>query len=374
MTKGLKIEIPEGMVIKANLIALYKFVRKALKWRRQQIINNNMCKKKTIDQPAFTSRTISACVVGDYPGTANDLAGPVPDARELKEAVLNLWPDMTHRLFADSNATAKRLLSEIEEGSGYVGEDGMMFFITDTCHAESSTRNGRRARRRNPALRGIGYSRVLVFSAALSTQYASDASFPGGSNGAWHYALIKTLAKGITYLQWFNNAVALLKHMGFDQDPVIEGPMELQNRLVFEGNVVTIEISSHGGQVPDRDGDEPDGKDEVIYMYDGIVKDDEIRKILDKIDKRIFAKNKQILTRMKAKSFKRKDWTSDLPQTIISGIFLLFTVFVGFGLITSEQVAEATPLITSTVTAVSTVVTGLVALFGIFFKKDDPVV
>jgi len=161
----------------------------------------------------------------------------------------------------------------------------------DNCFSESNTRNGRpRSMRRNHVLRGIGYSRVLAFSASRDEETAADAVFNNKANGAWHYCLIKTLEKGITYLEWFNRAVALLKELGFSQNPVIEGPLELQNRFVFEGNVITIEVSSHGGQINDPHGDEVDNKDEVIYLYDKYVTDDQIRKILDKIDKRISGK------------------------------------------------------------------------------------
>lgn len=266
-----------------------------------------MCKKKiSIDQPEFTSRTISALAISDYPGTANDLAGPVPDAKDFKKAVLSLWPDITHREFLNYNATARRLLSEIQEACNHVGEDGMLFFIMDTCHAESSTRNGGRQRRRavRPALRNIGYDRVLVFSAAMSYEYASDAQFPMGANGAWHYALIKTLERGITYRQWFDRAVAMLRQLGFKQTPVIEGPTELQNRLVFEGNVNTIEVSSHGGQAPDQDGDEPDKLDELIYMYDRAVRDDQIRAILTGMKRRIYLRG--IFSRIFPWFFKNK--------------------------------------------------------------------
>jgi len=242
-----------------------------------------MCKKTVTEtQPAFTPRTISAIVVGDYPGTNNDLDGPPLDAIDFRKRVELIWPDMTFRKFTDSAATKKRLLSEISEGMSYVGDDGMMLFIMDTCHAESSTRNGRpRTFMGKGMLRGIGYDKVLVFSSAMSNQTAADAQFPGGANGAWHYALEQTLAEGLTYKQWFERAKALVKRMGFSQIPVIEGPEELQNRLVFFGNVVVIEVSSHGGQVADQDGDEPDRLDEVIYMYDRYVRDDEIRAILD---------------------------------------------------------------------------------------------
>jgi hypothetical protein len=334
-----------------------------------------MCRKKTItDQPAFTPRTISGCMVGNYPGTANDLAGPTEDWKDLTKAVAALWPDMTFRGFLDHNATAKRLLSEFTEGSKMVGEDGMLFVIMDNCHSESNTRNGKFKARARGVLRGIGYNKVLVFSAALANQYASDAEFNGGYNGAWHYCLIKTLRRGITYLQWFTEASELIKRLGFTQTPVIEGPLELQNRLVFEGNVITIDVSSHGGQVPDNDGDEADGRDEVIYMHDRAVRDDEIREILEKMDMRIFANNKQLISRsMKIKSFKQtKDWKDDLPNTLISFSFLVFTVLAGFGVIDSNQAAQAGPIVSTTFGALSTAVAGVIALIGIL-KKKPPV-
>ena len=242
-----------------------------------------MCfKSKPIEmQPEWNSRTVSGIVVGNYPGTANDLDGPVPDFEDLKKEILDRWPDMTYRGFKDSAATRSRLLEEIMSAVNNVGENGMLLFIMDTCHAESSTRNGGGRRRKRSAFRAIGYDKVLVFSSSLSNQTSADAVFTDGANGAWHFCLVKTLEKGITYQVWFDRAKALLARLGFTQIPVIEGPEHLRNRLVFEGEVCTIEVSGHGGQVTDRDGDEIDKLDEVIYLYDGAVKDDEIRHILE---------------------------------------------------------------------------------------------
>ncbi len=229
-----------------------------------------MCFKKWFSspadtQPAFTGRTVSGIVVGDHQGTENDLAGPGPDFDRLKAAVLKRWPDMNYREFKDHNATKGRFIEELTEAMNHIGPDGMMFIIMDICHAESATRNGD-FRKKRQITRGIGYDKVLVFSSSLATQTSADAQFITGANGAWHYALIATIEVGLTYLQWFEKAKALLIRLGFTQIPVIEGPMELQNRLIFEGNVVTLQVSTHGGQIRDRDGDEPDGKDEVIYF------------------------------------------------------------------------------------------------------------
>ena len=241
-----------------------------------------MCRKQTIaEQPPFTSRTVSGIVVGDFPGTVNDLNGPVPDYEDLKREILSRWPDITYRGFKDKEATRARFLSELNEAVLHVGPGGMLFIIMDVCHAESNTRNGFKKR-------NLGYENVLVFSSSLSSQTSADATFAGGANGAWHYALKKTIDIDITYRQWFYRAVALLKKMGFAQTPVIEGSEELQSRKIFEGNIEMLQVSSHGGQQPDRDGDEADKQDEVIYFYDGKVTDDEIRAVIDNPKRRSF--------------------------------------------------------------------------------------
>ncbi len=42
--------------------------------------------------------------------------------------------------------------------------------------------------------------------------------------------------------------------------------------------------SGHGSSVPDTNGDEPDGKDECLCLFDGFYVDDDIRKFLDTIE------------------------------------------------------------------------------------------
>lgn len=331
-----------------------------------------MCKKKPIvDQPPFTNRTLVGVVVGDYPGTQNDLNGPPEDIKDLRAKVASIWDDITIREFKDREATASRFLSELREAVSRVGETGMLFILMDNCHAESNTRNGRFKK-----FRDLGYEKVLVFSAARAAEYASDAEFNGGANGAWSYCLIKTLEDGITYRQWFDRAVALLKQLGFKQNPVIEGPEELQNRLVFEGDFQAMIVSSHGGQKPDNDGDESDGLDEVIFFYDRALRDDEIRQIIENTKSGIFAKNKLIKTvsSMKAKSFReKKDWRNTWLQTAVSIVGLAFVVLVSFGVVSPEQSAEAQPIINTTLGAVATIITGVTALIGIFAKQDAPV-
>lgn len=47
-------------------------------------------------------------------------------------------------------------------------------------------------------------------------------------------------------------------------------------RVAKAGDIVCVTNSSHGGQVPDYDGDESDGHDETVCMYDREILDDEL--------------------------------------------------------------------------------------------------
>ncbi len=49
-----------------------------------------------------------------------------------------------------------------------------------------------------------------------------------------------------------------------------------------EGSVTVIHYSGHGTQVRDKDGDEEDGYDEALYLYDGVLIDDKINEALNK--------------------------------------------------------------------------------------------
>jgi hypothetical protein len=48
------------------------------------------------------------------------------------------------------------------------------------------------------------------------------------------------------------------------------------------GDIFVYTNSSHGGQLPDQEGDESDGQDETICMYDGQIVDDELYAALGK--------------------------------------------------------------------------------------------
>jgi len=69
----------------------------------------------------------------------------------------------------------------------------------------------------------------------------------------------------------------------------------------------------------------------------------------------------------------KREYSSNWVQTAVSIVGLLFVILVSFGVVTPEQSAEAQPLIASTLGAVSSAIAGVIALIGIFFKPDEPV-
>jgi hypothetical protein len=56
-------------------------------------------------------------------------------------------------------------------------------------------------------------------------------------------------------------------------------------KTLTDGDLLTLYVSGHGGQVDDIDGDEDDGKDETLALYDGEAEDDRIADYLRTIPK-----------------------------------------------------------------------------------------
>ena len=67
----------------------------------------------------------------------------------------------------------------------------------------------------------------------------------------------------------------------------------------------------------------------------------------------------------------KKDYNSNWVQTTVSILGLVFTILVAVGVITPEQSAEALPVATSTITAVSSVIAGVIFIIGILFKSKE---
>jgi hypothetical protein len=53
--------------------------------------------------------------------------------------------------------------------------------------------------------------------------------------------------------------------------------------ILWPGDTLLVHYSGHGTYVKDKSGDEADGYDEALYLYDGALIDDDIKEILDKI-------------------------------------------------------------------------------------------
>jgi hypothetical protein len=83
----------------------------------------------------------------------------------------------------------------------------------------------------------------------------------------------------------------LLKKFNFDKVFLLndkmatyENVVKYVNECMFkmgDGGHFVFSVSSHGTYVVDKSGDEPDGRDEAICLYDRLLIDDQFRKLLD---------------------------------------------------------------------------------------------
>lgn len=84
----------------------------------------------------------------------------------------------------------------------------------------------------------------------------------------------------------------ILVNYGFDVTLLLDSQVtgiafktSIQNAVasMVAGDVLVITYSGHGTQVYDSSGDEEDGYDEALYLYDGVFKDDDMRSALSGI-------------------------------------------------------------------------------------------
>jgi hypothetical protein len=85
---------------------------------------------------------------------------------------------------------------------------------------------------------------------------------------------------------------ALLEFSGFEVEKFVNEQATRQNILntldslvtnATAGDEIVFTYSGHGTSVYDMGGDEPDEYDEALYVYDGLLLDDELRAIFQKI-------------------------------------------------------------------------------------------
>lgn len=65
-----------------------------------------------------------------------------------------------------------------------------------------------------------------------------------------------------------------------------------------------------------------------------------------------------------------KEYNDTWLQTASLIVALVFTLLASFGVITPEQSGAATPIVGTTLGAVSTAIVGIIQLVGIFFKRS----
>jgi len=253
-----------------------------------------MCRgwfKKKPTEPISGYRVDLSSVINNYPGTANDLNGCHGD-QDLAEATLKkYWPDFIARKYRDAEVTRENFKNTLRQALSEKWDTVMMFM--DCCYAEDNTRaiHGVRARvilpkkpiERPRIIRHFARSvdmKWIAFSACQDYQTAADAYINGKYNGAFTWAAMKVLCPEMTYYDWFLATKTLLAESSFEQIPELQGPDYLLNKKVFSDKTLFVQYSGHGTPLPDRNGDETDGQDEAIYVYDGPVPDDEIHEIL----------------------------------------------------------------------------------------------
>lgn len=253
-----------------------------------------MCFKKLFGKPdpepiEGSKRILLTFGRNKYSG-GNSLNGCVNDSNNLANKVKGLFSDFAIRKFLDYDVTAKTYLKELEEAISVLSPDATILILADSCFSETSTR-GMKIKNRflDPGIpackskpKGIITNHILM-SGCGEHSTSADAYINGQYQGAFTFAAIRTLKKGITYLEWFNEIKNLLNELSFEQVPTIDGPDYLLNRIVFEDQTLTVHNSSHGSYTYDKNGDEVDGQDEGYY-FDRLLVDDEIGTVLNKFN------------------------------------------------------------------------------------------
>jgi len=112
---------------------------------------------------------------------------------------------------------------------------------------------------------------------------SADAYFADRPNGAFTYYTLRCLRNDIDYDTLIELINGFLPSALYSQAPTLEGQEMLKLREVFNGPTLVVWYSGHGSYVRDVHGDEEDGVDETLYLYDGNLVDDDINSILQTI-------------------------------------------------------------------------------------------
>jgi hypothetical protein len=67
----------------------------------------------------------------------------------------------------------------------------------------------------------------------------------------------------------------------------VRSAIESAAKAAVADDIVLLTYSGHGGQLPDRNGDEPDGRDETWCLYDAELVDDELFDLYTRFDAKV---------------------------------------------------------------------------------------
>jgi hypothetical protein len=258
------------------------------------------CKRKPpIIAPA--NRRLISFTINDYPGSINDLNGCNNDGKQLKETLLNCWPDFDVRRFMDSDAKVGTFKTEVAASIAVLNPGEIVLVLPDSCFSGTVTRildlgfmaethptknrfyQQPGMRIRPPGMKTFvsrGDINWIIISGCGETQYSADAYIDGEYHGAFTYYACKTLRPGITYRQWHNEIRKYLPGNQFEQAPTIEGPDWMLDTMVFSTETLVIHNSTHGTQLT---GGSDEDIDEAICFYDGNLRDDDYYNLLSNI-------------------------------------------------------------------------------------------
>jgi len=233
-------------------------------------------------------------VINDYPGTANDLNGCINDQINAEKTLTSYWNNFIFHKLKDSQVTCSAWDKNLTEALKQHWDTVILFM--DCCFAEDNTRgfvHDKRERFVKPAglkrvkiIRRLGRTaemKHIAFSACQDYQTSADAHIGGSYNGAFTYFAMKALRPSMTYRDWYLATKSLLSNSAFEQIPELQGMDELLNKKVFSDKTLFVQYSGHGTFTKDLNGDEADGQDEAMYLYDGIFLDDRLAKVLTAI-------------------------------------------------------------------------------------------
>lgn len=243
--------------------------------------------------PVTGDKVLLSFAINDYMGSQNDLNGCLADQNNIEKTLKKYWPEFEVRKFKDSEVTGKTFEAQLTEALKTKWDT--VILMMDCCFSESNTRGPWGIRNRFVKPAGIQRATIkkrlgksidmkhLAFSGCQDFQTSADAYISGAYAGAFTYFACRSLKPEMTYNDWYLTTKTLLEESSFEQVPELEGPDELKSKKVFSDKTLVVHYSGHGTYTNDASGDETDGQDEALYLFDGAFLDDRLSKILEGI-------------------------------------------------------------------------------------------